>query len=116
MTRIVPSDSLVNMPCSVVAVTCAAKTTPMGLSDYLDKLRDDGYASLDRANRFIRDNVRVKKRINYVRSERVKLKDLHLDGEAVVCVKGHFLYLDHETYWSFFDNENDDVVTVWLMR
>ncbi len=25
-------------------------------------------------------------------------------------------HLDGETYWSFFDNENDDVVTIWELE
>ena len=61
-------------------------------------------------------NLPIKKRINYKRGERPKLKDLHLLGKAIVCVYGHFVYLDHEAYWSFFNNEEDEVVSLWVIR
>jgi hypothetical protein len=77
------------------------------------KLRKDGYASLNAANAWIRENLPVKGRRDYRRGTRPKLKDLHLDGMAVVCVHGHYIFLDHEVYWSFLDNEEDEVVAVW---
>lgn len=113
--RIVPTEKLAGIPCSILAVLIAKGEAP-DVSDYLTKLRLDGYASLDTANKFIRDNLNVKKRIDYKRGQRPKLRDLHLDGKAIVCVYGHFVYLDHEAYWSFFENEADDVVSVWILK
>ena len=111
MKRKTPSDNLRGLPCSIVAVRCAlggkAKGTPI--------LKDGGYATLASMNKFVRENLPVVRQIKFKRGERPKLKDLHLDGRAIVCVLGHFLYLDHEDYWSFFKNSGDDVVSVWVL-
>lgn len=113
MHQILPDSRLAGMPCSITAVSCA-----MGgvFPKDIPELREDGYATLASANRYIRKNLDIRKRIDYRRGERPKLKDLHLNGKAIVCVLGHYLYLDGETYYSFFNNENDDVVAVWLIE
>ena len=116
MTRRTPPENLRDFPCSICAVACAIGHLPMGISDYLAQLKSDGYATLNVANRFIRTHLDIKKRTNYKRGQRPKLKDLHLDGKAVVCVYGHLVYVDHEDYWSFFENENDYVVAVWEIK
>lgn len=116
MTRHDPMNYLHGYPCSVVATACAVGHMPAGTPEYMEKLKSDGYATLNTANRYIRDNLHVAKRTDYKRGQRPKLKDLHLDGKAVVCVYGHLIYLDHEEYWSFFENENDDVVAVWKLK
>lgn len=37
-------------------------------------------------------------------------------NRAAVCVLGHFIYVNGEDYWSFFNNENDPVVCVWYIK
>ena len=111
MVRKDPDNSLRGYPCSIVAVATALGCIP----EKLPCVRSDGWATLDVANKFIRENMPVKKRINYRRGERPLLCELNLDGRAIVCVYGHLLYLDHDTYYSFFDNEDDDVVAVWIL-
>ena len=111
MQQIIPHEDLVGVPCSVVAVSCALGWTPAKGP----VLYESGYATLAEANKYIRANLPVKKRIDYKRGERPALKDLHLTGKAVVCVYGHFIFVDGEKYWSFFHNENDAVVAVWLL-
>ena len=115
MRRITPDSSLQGIPCSIVAVTCAKGSMP-DITDYIPKLKSDGWATLNVANKFIRENLDVKKRTDYKRGERPRLRDLHLDGRAVVCVYGHLVYVDHEYYHSFFINEFDDVVAVWELK
>lgn len=106
-----PSGRLNGMPCLVVAVDLAKGIiqSPHGWP----KLRKDGYALLNAANTWIRENLPVKRRKDYRRGKRPRLKDLHLDGMAIVCVYGHYIFVDHELYWSFFDNDEDEVVAVW---
>ena len=108
-----PAGRLDGMPCLVVAVDLAKGIleSPHGWPE----LRKDGYASLNAANAWIRENLPVKRRKDYRRGNRPRLKDLHLDGMAVVCVHRHYIFLDHEVYWSFLDNEEDEVVTVWKL-
>ena len=114
MIRETPNDDLTNTPCSVVALACAVGGKE-NLQGY-PVLKKNGYATLASNNKWIRQNLKIKKRTDYKRGERPKLKDLHLDGKAIVVVLGHCIYLDHERYWSFFDNENDDVVTTWEIK
>ena len=114
MERRIPKDPagrLNDMPCLAVAVDLAKGViqSPHGWPE----LRKNGYASLNAANAWIRENFPVKRRRDYRRGKRPKLKDLHLDGIAIVCVFGHYVFLDHEVYWSFFDSEEDEVVVVW---
>ena len=117
MIRITPDGSLVTRPCSYVAVFSALGQKPRaGEPEYWRRLREDGYATLETANKFIRANLSVKRRKDYKRGERPLLRNLHLTGKAVVCVYGHYLYLEGETYHSFFDNEDDEVVSVWELE
>lgn len=114
MIRELPNEYLRNEPCLVTALYCAtgALDSPHGYPD----LKAGGYATLQSANKWIRENLKVKRRIDYKRGERPKLKDLHLDGRAIVCVLGHYIFLDHELYLSFFDNDEDEVVSVWELK
>lgn len=105
----------VDTPCIITAVGTAIGPAAV-IQNIPDEIRKDGYTRLDVANRFIRANLPIQKSIEYKRGQRPKLKDLHLDGKAIVCVYGHYLYLDHETYWSYFNNENDDVVRIWILK
>ena len=36
--------------------------------------------------------------------------------KCCVCVYGHFIYVDGQDYYSFFENEQDPVVCVWYIR
>ena len=115
MTRIIPDEDLINSPCSVVAVTMAKRKRgeePIGYP----LLREDGYASLYVSNQYIRLNFPVKKRTDYKKADRPKLKDLHIEKTAIVCVLGHLIYVDGDTYYSFFDNNEDSVVAVWELK
>ena len=116
MRRIDPDSSLWGLPCSICAVASALGYIPEGTEEYKKNLKDDGYATLNAANRYIRDNLDIAKRTDYKRGQRPMLKNLHLDGKAVVCVYGHLIFVDHESYWSFFENEDDDVVAVWRLK
>lgn len=110
MTRKRPGRHLAGKPCMITALRCVCDE-PVG-----KPVMKDGYTTLNAANTWIRQNLKVQKRINYRRGERPKLRDLHLDGRGIVCVVGHYIYVDHETYWSFFNNDNDEVVTVWILK
>lgn len=110
MIRIVPAPEYEGEPCSIVGIGCAT-----GKHLHFTTSHADGYMTLRDMNRIIRDNCKVKKRFDYKRGQRPRLGDLHLEGRALVCVYGHFIYLEGETYYSFFDNEDDEVVAVWIL-
>lgn len=111
MRRITPPPEYYGEPCSIVGIDRATGVHPTFKASHAD-----GYMTLKDQNKFVRQLCKVKKYTYYKRSERPKLKDLHIQGKALVCVYGHFLYLEGETYWSFFNNENDDVVAVWELN
>lgn len=120
MKRILPDMMYLNQPCSAVAVGCALKLTSRdSLKCVLsDELHTDGYLSLRGANKLIRANLNVRKRVNYKRGERPTLREFCHDysGKAIVCVLGHFVYVENGNYYSFFHNGSDEVVSVWCLR
>ncbi len=118
--RITPDYKYIGKPCSYTGVGCAYEDTmheafnkPMP-----DNLKDDGYLSLDAANKFIRRYLPIRKKQYYKRSERITLKDFLQTNETscCVCVYGHFIYVNGQDYWSFYENEDDDVVCVWYIK
>lgn len=121
MTRIEPDPLLYSgLPCSFVAVNCARQMNNENpafcVTEMPEGLRkSDGYLTLNGLNKYSRAHLNVAKRKDYRRGERPKLRDLHLDGKAVVVVYGHCIYVDGETYYSYFENEDDEVVAVWQL-
>ena len=118
--RITPSDKYEDQPCSCVSVGCAFEDT-FGKDYHInlpDGVREDGYLTLDNMNAFIRSVLPIKKKVYFKRSERIPLKEFleSNKGRCVVCVLGHFIYVNGDNYWSYFDNEDDDVVCVWWIK
>lgn len=116
MQRCEPNEYYRDFPCSVIAICCGLK----GYSNELDSLyaeakQNDNYASLQRVNREIKKLLKVKQYTYYTREQRIPFKMYHGKGRAIVCVYGHYIYVDFDKncYWSFFDNLNDKVVAVW---
>lgn len=118
--RITPDIKYNGLPCSYVGTGCAYEdvfkksfTEPM-----LDNLKDDGWSTLDNTNRYVRSLLPIKKKVYYKRSERFMLREF-LDtnkSKCLVCVYGHFIYVNGNDYWSFFNNDNDKVVCVWYIK
>lgn len=126
MKRINPPLYCEGLPCSVVAVSCALDNETWSNSPLIAPGRSDGYVTLQEMNKFVRHNLAVKKRIDFKRGERPKLKHLPavlkkmlpkiVERKAIVCVLGHYLYFDGKDYYSFFNNKEDDVVAVWVLE
>ena len=118
MNRITPKDFYLDLPCSVVSIGCASELL-RGTFDY-DKIRvfseqasrNDNYATLRSVNEQVRRFFQVKKYTYYTRAERKALRQFQLEN-AIVCVYGHFVYVHGDSYYSYFDNDNDKVVAVW---
>lgn len=117
--RIEPDAKYHGLPCSYVGTGCAYEDIRHECfnPDLPDGLKDDGYLTLENANRFIRQFLDVKKKQYYKRSERFTLREfLEYNNErCCVCVYGHFIYVNGRDYWSFFENENDMVVCIWFV-
>lgn len=67
---------------------------------------------------FAREYLPIAKRIDFKKNERPLLKEFLQTNETrcCICVLGHYLYADAQTYWSFFDNDDDKVIAVWYLR
>ena len=102
----------------MVAVGCALGQDRNKIISKAAGLRGDGYLTLDHMNKYIRSLLPVQKKVYYKRGERPKLQDILKDNEkrAVVCLLGHYVYIENNDYWSFFKNEYDDVVCVWWLK
>ena len=118
MKRITPKDFYLDLPCSVVSIGCASETL-RGSFDY-DKIRafseiasrNDNYATLRSVTEQVRRFFQVKKYTYYTRAERKTLKEFR-GITAIVCCYGHFVFLNSNEYYSYYDNANDKVVAVW---
>lgn len=119
-------DTLFNdVPCIIVSLLTATfsfeKTYPMlrtreefNSNNHLH--HKDSYCTLKEANRVIRALFDVNKYIYYKRSERKKLKDLELEGINIICCKGHYISTNDNEYYSFFNNDNDEVIAIWKLN
>lgn len=119
MRRIKPKDFYLDLPCSVVSIGCAAEML-YGSFDY-GKIKEfseqasanGNYATLRSVNVQVRKFLNVKKYTYYTRAERKTLKECCSGKTAIVCVYGHFVFVNGDSYYSYFDNDNDKVVAVW---
>ncbi len=107
-----------DFPCSMVAVGCALGEDKDKVISRAIGLKNDGYLTLDNMNKYIRSLLDVQKKEYFKRGERMTLEELLKGNErrAVVCLLGHYVYIDHEDYWSFFKNEMDEVVCIWWLK
>ena len=120
IVRKIPNDKYLLYPCSYVGTGCAyedIKHKPFQ-PDLPSGLREDGYLSLDGENCFLRQFLKVRKKVYFRRSERIPLREFLQSNteKCAICVLGHFLYASGKDYWSFFDNDDDPVVCVWYLK
>ena len=115
--RLRPNDIFETLPCSVVTLGTALGVTDAEDIVYPEGLADDGYLSLRDMNTFIRAHVPVERRVNFRRGERPVLREFLRENthRAIICVLGHYLYADKNTYTSFLKNGGDPVVSVWYL-
>lgn len=120
------ADTFLSMqPCSVVAINCALRDKNYLKDNCFDELVDDvkcynnGYLKLADMNRALKWLMRVQEYRYFKKTERIKLEQLAFlvnpSGKAIICVKGHFIYANKDTYYSYFDNDNDEIVAIWYL-
>ena len=120
MNRITPDDIYRGLPCSIVALGCALGCADLETASSLcsDKIKEDGYLSLNGMNTLIRAHTAVKKVAYFRNGKRPALRDFAHANEghrAIICLFGHFVYFDGHNYYSFFKNGSDPVVQVWYL-
>ena len=110
-----PDPVFYNTPCSIVAVGTAAGKVPAARPE---GLKPNGYLPLIAMNRYVRALLPVEKSVSFRRGERPSLKDFLETNtrRCVICVLGHYLYADGNTYWSFLKNARDPVIQVWYLK
>ncbi|MBR5178950.1 MAG: hypothetical protein IKW90_09165 [Lachnospiraceae bacterium] len=120
MSRLSPAPVFHSLPCSIVSVGCALGFSRDKTIEKAEEigLKDDGYLTLENMNKFIRSLLSVQKKEYYKRGTRPLLEEFLRGNKkrAVVCLLGHYVYVDKENYYSFFQNERDEVVCVWWLK
>ena len=117
--RFLPEKHLQDSPCSIVAIVSAKKDLNIKTETvFPEKLRENGYLDLNSMNKLIRENLPVKKKQYFKRTERILLEDFLKDNieKCIICVYGHYIYVNKEDYWSFFPNEKDKIVCIWFLK
>ena len=127
MERIAPPDpNWISLPCSICAVKTALDFwVPPKLKDDFKEInipdgfvvKKDSYVTLNSMNKLIRSNLPVRKRVNFKKGERPLLKDYIPNNQetAIICCLGHYIYQEYDKYYSFYNNDNDEVVSVWIL-
>lgn len=113
------------LSCSTLSLSCAManRYTPEDRMPTLEDIKrgihfyHEGYRSLKDMNKVVRFMFNVRKYRYFTKKERVPLKKIKtLGGErAIICVLGHYIYVENDNYYSFFNNDNDLVVAIWFL-
>lgn len=117
--RYIPEVYLLNIPCSIVAIACAKKDCNiLTETKFPETLKGDGYLDLDSMNKLVRFNLPIKKKQYFKKTERILLENfLKINTEkCIICVHGHYIYVNENNYWSFFENEKDKIVCIWYLK
>lgn len=118
--RFIPDLKFDRMPCSYVGTGCAYEKIcgKEFLGPFPEGLKRNGYLTLKDENRYLRSILDVEKEVYFKRGERIRLEAFlkQNDKKCCICVFGHFLYADGHDYWSFFDNDQDEIVCIWYLK
>ncbi len=111
---------LETQPCSYIALVCATKDMVVPfLSVHLPKVDRKGYCKLADMTPSIKahfPNVRYIYVRPAWRSTLSNFIEGHKGTKAIICVQGHFIYFDGTDYYSYFDNDQDTVIAIWMLN
>jgi len=115
--QITPNERFRGMPCSMVSLYYAYKDIYKQFIkvDEIVKTRPDGYLALSKMNMYCNLLFHVKNAKQYGKEKRFTLKEFlnSNDKQCIVCLLGHYIYVDKKNYYSFFNNDYDKVVKIW---
>ena len=124
--RQIDSKSYNGLPCILVAIDqaykCFGKEFPARKmlefplfknNELFDK---NGYCSLRKARECINYLFKVKS-YKFIKGKRRKpLKEYDFIGKYIILVKGYYIASWNNTYFSIFNNDNDEVVALWELE
>lgn len=118
--QITPNERFNGKPCSMVALYYAYRNVyKQNISvEEIVKARPDGYLALSKMNMYINLLFHVKNAKQYGKNKRFFLKELlqNNDKKLIVCLLGHYIFVDGKNYFSYFCNDYDKVVKVWVLE
>ena len=116
-----PYETMV-LPCSSVVLYVASKEFGVDYNEIrYPKTTKQGYCSLVDMTKALSD-IFLFDYIYYTKDERFYLKDIESLSKrygmkkAIICVRGHYIYVDDDTYYSFFPNLGDEVIAIWFLK
>ena len=119
--QIIPNERFNGIACSKVALYYAYKDIykqKIAVNEII-QTRPDGYLALAKMNHYINMFFHVKSAKQYSKQERFSLAEFLLKGndkKCIICLLGHYIYVDGKDYYSFFENSNDKVVKIWYVE
>ena len=115
--QITPNERFSGKPCSMIALYYAYRQIyKQNIAvEEIVRTRPDGYLALSKMNMYINLLFHVKKAKQYGSSKRFALKEFiqSNDKQCIVCVLGHYIFVDGKNYFSFFNNDYSKVVKIW---
>lgn len=121
-------EFLSHQPCSVVALNCALRYFGRingnecdTLTEYVSYRESDGYCSLANMKKAVKSLFPKSKFIYFKGNERDTLDEVQgfyggfSNRQAIVCVLGHYIFLNGHDYYSYFFNNEDKVVAIWFI-
>jgi len=116
LISVATKGSLEKFPCSILALGLAISKAKLKVDEVGIKVDKNGYCQLRNIDDAIRIHFKVEQYRYYREFTRRKLSDfIEFPGQYIVCVKGHYIYVDGSNYYSFFDNDEDMVVAYWKL-
>lgn len=116
LITIAAKGTLEKFPCSILALGLAIAQAKLKVDEIGIKVDKSGYCQLRNIDEAIKIHFKVEQYRYYRDNARKKLGEfIEFPGQYIVCVKGHYIYVDGENYYSFFDNSEDMVVAYWKL-
>ena len=113
------SSGMEEQPCSVVALCNALDDLKIEQPFDVKTDRYD-YATIKDMNTAIRSVLTVRytwcKKSFRETLEKKFQSGIFRGKKAIVLVQNHFIYVNNDTYYSFFDNAKDEVIAFWFIK
>lgn len=113
LKRYDPKEAYSYLPCSLVAMYQVRDLLRLKIEPVSPLTNKEGYATLQAVNKAIKQSFKCKRYVYIAKNKRYTLNDFKENGLFIVCVLGHYLVVENKKYYSFFNNDNDEIVAFW---